>query len=919
MSGNFLAMESTNNVTTPDRTETNINMNEMNIQEDNNLPVRNSVSKFKSLALSDSPAGVEDILNDSVNSINSINSIDDNNSVSLIKLPLSARNDSDDLPIGEIGEISQLITAKDLGDLDIRNSREQPTMLSELYMNEDDNDSSMSDINFKQSHHNQLMITDEQELDLDDDEIHSDSYDNDDYGHSEYEDLKRQASLARMWSKEMDSLINSRTLFEAAACINRVSVVLDDLDEADRFNYCKADFESSVETLRVEEFPWWEELSGDIIQVMNRYFDESMTKYMPDSVVQDIFLWLTVEDIKPISEVCTEWYELATDCVLWTQLYERKFIYSNPETWPTPRLQRDFKFKYLYQLRIRSPCIGDKVEVAWRGKFRLEAQEVYQGLAWWVAEVVDCHEEQDRYKIRYCGWDAHWDDWIPRDRLRWAVDSNIVQRIVPNDNVELWCFGSNVPGAWLETKITKIRGNRYYLDNQVIAQSGQMWVRRDRLRFVSREAEEKEDIESYPVMLSRNSSGSSRSLIGDGGENIPSNRRHSFSQSLSSLTRSLSSRLSSFRSNGGGSSSHIENVTSNDSSSLRRSGSGSSRGSALRERAQSHSNIPTTHALSSSIRGTRTIERRHSNGEVTTENPRHSRQRLDSAPSLISTSPSRSRSRSRNHSRSHSLQLEDESLVVDEQDPRLSNSVTTDNRLWRQVRVSRASSGNSGNDSEFHDADGNLSRRSSFDRDAGDRSRRPSVDGMEAEVDVIHDQGSRRRSRSRNRSRAGSIGDDNGSLDNGRAGSRRRSRSNSTSSNFGLSSSSSSSSQAGNGADRSSNFERRNSTDRRERMDDSYDDRVNTRTSSTERIGRVDRIERSNSGRSRNNNSSQFSRSMSTGNNNNNRNRQDRNDRGNGRRAIAPLRHSNTAPAGGNDFNPDHRRHGSQRGSCALM
>ena len=32
--------------------------------------------------------------------------------------------------------------------------------------------------------------------------------------------------------------------------------------------------------------------------------------------------------------------------------------------------------------------------MAWRGKFRLEASEVYQGLAWWVAEVVDKHTAQ---------------------------------------------------------------------------------------------------------------------------------------------------------------------------------------------------------------------------------------------------------------------------------------------------------------------------------------------------------------------------------------------------------------------------------------------------------------------------------------------------------------------------------------------
>lgn len=851
-------MESINSVTTPDRSDVNVSVNDSSINNNDYLIIHNGVSKLKSLALSDSPAGVEDILNDSVTSINSLNSIDDNNSVSLIALPVSARNDNNNhnLIKGEKGESSQLIITTDLEHLDKRDtSIDVPSMLSDLYINEDDNDSSMSDIHVKQPLPNQMVITDDHELELDDDEVLADDSSDEYY---DVEEHRKQASLARMWSEEMDSLINSRTLFEAASCINRSTAILNDLDEDDRLNYCKADFESSVETLRVERFPWWEELSGDIISVMVTYFDESKLKHMPEYVTQDIFLWLTVEDIQPISEVCSEWYELATDCILWTQLYERKFIKSNPQTWPSSRLQCGFKFRYLYQLRIRSPCIGDKVEVAWRGKFRLEAQEVYQGLAWWVAEVVDCHEEQNRYKIRYCGWDDDWDDWIPRDRLRWAVESNVVKRIHPNDNVELWCFGSNVPGAWLETKVTKIRGNRYYLDNQVIAQSGQMWVRRDRLRFVSRDAQETIDNDAPHVVITRGPS--SQSLLTDGDENSRSGR-HSFSQSFSSLTRSLSSRLSSFRGNTGGSSSSlIEN--GNDSSSRR--GGSSRHGS--RERAQSHSDITTTNTHYSSVRGTVALERRHSNGEVVTETPRHLRQRLDSAHSLIDTSPSSSRPRS--NSRNSSRQFEQEPVVVDDQDPRLSNRVASDNRSWRQVRVSRSTS-------NFGDVDSNTSRRSSFDE-------------MDTEADGIYSRESV--------SRASGIGSNNDSPGNDHRGSqRRRSRSNSNVSNSGV--------------DRATNFERRNSSDRRERMDDSYDDRTTT----TITTARSDRSDRSSSGRSRTNSSSRISRSITSDNNSHNNRRR-------GRRAVAPLRSSNTAPAIVSvESDSNLRRHGSHRGSCAIM
>ncbi len=33
-----------------------------------------------------------------------------------------------------------------------------------------------------------------------------------------------------------------------------------------------------------------------------------------------------------------------------------------------------------FQLRLNDPEIGDKIEVAWKGKFRLETQDVYQGI-----------------------------------------------------------------------------------------------------------------------------------------------------------------------------------------------------------------------------------------------------------------------------------------------------------------------------------------------------------------------------------------------------------------------------------------------------------------------------------------------------------------------------------------------------------
>lgn len=112
--------------------------------------------------------------------------------------------------------------------------------------------------------------------------------------------------------------------------------------------------------------------------------------------------------------------------------------------------------------------------------------DVYQGLAWWVAEVVDKNKRQGRYKIRYPGWESRWDEWVPLQRLRWTVSRNTIEEIKAGDAVELWCCGANVPGAWLECKVKRVRtnssGTKYCIAR--VLQSGHLWVERERLRLV---------------------------------------------------------------------------------------------------------------------------------------------------------------------------------------------------------------------------------------------------------------------------------------------------------------------------------------------------------------------------------------------------------------------------------------------------
>ena len=129
---------------------------------------------------------------------------------------------------------------------------------------------------------------------------------------------------------------------------------------------------------------------------------QSLFNILPTDIINEIFVWLPIDDFAPVPTVCQEWKKLACSDEVWQTFYRYKFLRHNPDTMPLE------KFGYLdaFRSRLADPQLGDKVEVAWRGKFRLEALDVYQGLAWWVAEVVDKHTSQGKYKIRYPGWES---------------------------------------------------------------------------------------------------------------------------------------------------------------------------------------------------------------------------------------------------------------------------------------------------------------------------------------------------------------------------------------------------------------------------------------------------------------------------------------------------------------------------------
>lgn len=99
---------------------------------------------------------------------------------------------------------------------------------------------------------------------------------------------------------------------------------------------------------------------------------------LPTDLIKAIFVWLPIDEFCPVPAVCQDWNHLGASDEVWKTFYLYRFIRYNPDTMPL----FNENYRQAFKIRLADPQIGDKVEVAWRGKFRLEALDVYQGLAW---------------------------------------------------------------------------------------------------------------------------------------------------------------------------------------------------------------------------------------------------------------------------------------------------------------------------------------------------------------------------------------------------------------------------------------------------------------------------------------------------------------------------------------------------------
>ncbi|CAN0163139.1 unnamed protein product [Ectocarpus sp. 6 AP-2014] len=233
--------------------------------------------------------------------------------------------------------------------------------------------------------------------------------------------------------------------------------------------------------------------------------------------------------------VSRRWHRIGGSDFMWLPLYSRRFgpAASLPELFERVGLdpgdtaaaskRRSGMVRFAFRSRLACPVVGDHVEVAWKGKFRLDDCMVFVGLSWWDAKVVavelgeslpcttpDDEDGEDgrvdrrgatcmgerrpkRFLVHYRSWSRRWDEWLEPSRVRWArkmpteacgqTSASAGPDLEVDQEAELWCYGGAGGGAWLEARVHKASISRSLVclsDRHLASQLH--WVSRDRVR-----------------------------------------------------------------------------------------------------------------------------------------------------------------------------------------------------------------------------------------------------------------------------------------------------------------------------------------------------------------------------------------------------------------------------------------------------
>lgn len=244
----------------------------------------------------------------------------------------------------------------------------------------------------------------------------------------------RMTNIGSSWTEFIIVLRHSGSIFEAVSCLRNIEDILRHIPRTDRLAYCKDDFESAMAMVRAKIGLDSSNLTREYARIMKSYFDEDKINKLPEVILQQIFSYHQPHKLVDLMTTCKDWTRLGLSKPLWQDLYIQRFIppslvaavaaaaeegEEEGDAEDTARpvihvsvtdLRKSTDCAQLYRSRILVPLVMDKVEVMWKGKFRLDDNAIYSGLGWWTAEVLSHRDKQ--IKIRYPGWSERWEEWV---------------------------------------------------------------------------------------------------------------------------------------------------------------------------------------------------------------------------------------------------------------------------------------------------------------------------------------------------------------------------------------------------------------------------------------------------------------------------------------------------------------------------
>ena len=311
------------------------------------------------------------------------------------------------------------------------------------------------------------------------------------------------------WKAELSNMALCKSAWDGINSLRSLDALLtrERISREDRVSVYLRDFEHVMRLMSGNPQVYSSSLRKAIAAFLKKHFSLNYFDGIHSLLMKDIILWLEVRDLYSFSQVCRDWNSAASSDLLWKILYIARFQDSKFQCSILGDTAAN-ELKLQYRSRLEDPFAGDKVQVCWRGKFRLESADLYHGLAWWHAEIVDKDTANKRYKIRfpgamrfslfidhfsnvilqYTGWDSdRWDEWVPREKIRFPTTENSVEKIKVGDPIEIFCLGKNVPGAWLEAVVfdviaTSDSAVEMYAIENVLVSNERLLLPRSRIR-----------------------------------------------------------------------------------------------------------------------------------------------------------------------------------------------------------------------------------------------------------------------------------------------------------------------------------------------------------------------------------------------------------------------------------------------------